>query len=68
MDNQAQLLTVNEAASELRLGRSFVYAHLIASGALPTVRPGGKRAVRIRRSDLSDYVAKLASSSPPLDS
>jgi excisionase family DNA binding protein len=48
-----RLLTVEEARTELNIGRTLIY-HLIYSGALPVVRVG--RALRIRRRDLDAYV------------
>ena len=50
------MLTAEEAASELRLGRSTVY-ELMASHALKFVKVG--RARRIRRADLEEYVRSL---------
>lgn len=43
------LLTVNEAANTLRIGRSTLYA-MMARGELPRVRIAG--ATRIRRADV----------------
>lgn len=48
------LLTVPEAAAELRLHRATVY-RLIAEGALPVVRVT-RRGVRINRDALNEYV------------
>jgi putative molybdopterin biosynthesis protein len=49
------LLTAEEVAHELRLGRSKVF-EMLARGELPRVRIG--RAVRIRRTDLERWVAE----------
>lgn len=59
---QRLLLSVAEVAAELGCGRDTVYA-LLATGALPSVRLGG-RLRRIRRSDLTAYVESLAASTP----
>jgi excisionase family DNA binding protein len=59
MERTTELLTIGEAAAELRLGRSFVYANLIASGQLPTVRIS-PRAVRVRRVDLLAWIDRLS--------
>jgi excisionase family DNA binding protein len=52
----AMLLTVEEAARELRVGRARVFG-LIKNGELRSVKIGGSR--RIRRTDLAGYVASL---------
>ena len=59
---QRLLLSVAEVAAELGCGRDTVYA-LLSSGALPSVRLGG-RLRRIRRADLNRYVDALAESTP----
>ena len=59
---QRLLLSVAEVAAELGCGRDTVYA-LLTSGALPSVRLGG-RLRRIRRADLNRYVDALAESTP----
>jgi len=59
---QRLLLSVAEVAAELGCGRDTVYA-LLTSGALPSVRLGG-RLRRIRRADLTRYVDALAESTP----
>ena len=59
---QRMLLSVAEVAAELGCGRDTVYA-LLTSGALPSVRLGG-RLRRIRRADLNRYVDTLAESTP----
>jgi len=59
---QRMLLSVAEVATELGCGRDTVYS-LLTSGALPSVRLGG-RLRRIRRTDLTAYVESLATSSP----
>ena len=59
---QRLLLSVAEVAAELGCGRDTVYA-LLTSGALPSVRLGG-RLRRIRRTDLTAYVDSLTASTP----
>ncbi len=59
---QRLLLSVAEVAAELGCGRDTVYA-LLSSGALPSVRLGG-RLRRIRRTDLTAYVESLGASCP----
>jgi excisionase family DNA binding protein len=53
----AALLTVSEASRFLGIGRSFMYSRLLQTGEISTVRLG--RAVRIPRSSLDEYVARL---------
>lgn len=55
-DNASVLMTPEEAADALRIGRSTCY-ELLASGALASVRIGRSR--RIPRQALDDYVASL---------
>lgn len=55
-DETKLLLTVNEAASLLSLGRSKTY-ELVRAGVIPSVRITGSR--RIKVSDLLVYVAAL---------
>jgi excisionase family DNA binding protein len=52
-----ELLTVEQAADILKIGRTKVY-ELISGGELRTVTIG--RCRRIRRSDLQAYIAQLA--------
>ena len=52
------LLTVEQAAAELGIGRTTMYA-LIRDGVVDSVRIGRLR--RLRRSDLATYVAQLDS-------
>jgi len=52
----ALLLTPEEAARALRVGRSKVY-DLMRSGALRSVKIGGSR--RVSATALADYVARL---------
>ena len=59
---QRLLLSVAEVAAELGCGRDTVYA-LLTSGALPSVRLGG-RLRRIRRTDLTTYVESLTATTP----
>lgn len=51
------VITVEEAARELRCGRTTIYA-LIRDGDLPSVRIGTLR--RIRTNDLRTYIDRLA--------
>ena len=53
---QRLLLTVEEAADCLCVGRTYMF-DLIASGVVPSVRIGKLR--RVRREDLERYVASL---------
>jgi len=46
-------MTVDEVRQHLAVSRTYVY-HLLASGAIPSVRLG--RARRIRPSDLAEYI------------
>jgi excisionase family DNA binding protein len=55
-ENPTRLMTVDEVARELSVGRTFVW-ELTAAGRLPTVRLG--RLVRIRPEDLRRYVDQL---------
>lgn len=59
---QRLLLSVAEVAAELGCGRDTVYT-LLTSGALPSVRLGG-RLRRIRRTDLTEYVESLSTCMP----
>ncbi len=54
-DQEPILLTVEEVAEALQVGRSMVYG-LIQAGSLPAIRLGRLR--RIRRSDLREWVEK----------
>jgi excisionase family DNA binding protein len=56
MPENTQLLTVLEAAQELRIARSSVYK-LMSRGELKSVHVGTRRL--IRRSDLESFVAAL---------
>lgn len=51
------LLTVEEAAEELRIGRTRMYA-LIATGEVPSVKVGGSR--RVLYDELAAYLRRLA--------
>jgi excisionase family DNA binding protein len=53
---ERMLLTVEEAAEVLRVGRSLMY-EMIARGAIKTVRIGRLR--RIRPEALAEYIASL---------
>lgn len=59
---ESTLLELREAAAVLALGRSSVYS-LVRSGRLRAVRPAGGE-LRIRRSDLDDFVAALEPVAP----
>jgi len=50
------LLTVEEAADRLSVGRTYMF-ELIRSGTVPSVRVGKLR--RVRPEDLEGYVAAL---------
>jgi excisionase family DNA binding protein len=52
----AKLLTVNEAADRLHVGRARIY-DLIAQGAITSVKIGGSR--RISDHEVDDYIARL---------
>ncbi|WP_407653543.1 helix-turn-helix domain-containing protein [Actinoplanes oblitus] len=56
-DAESPVLTVEEAAKLLRVGRTTVY-DLIRNGRLASVRMGRLR--RIRHADLADYLSDLA--------
>lgn len=56
LDNTALLLTVEEAAARLRIGRSTVY-ELIRTGELETVQIGRSR--RVVPESVADYVGRL---------
>ena len=52
------LLTTAETAAILKVGRKAISVW-VNQGALPAVRLGpGKRPIRIRRTDLEDFVAQ----------
>lgn len=52
----ALLLTVDEAASQLSIGRSHLYEYLL-SGSLPSIRIGRSR--RIATRDLNAFIERL---------
>jgi excisionase family DNA binding protein len=55
---QSELLTAEEAAERLRVGKQWIYRH-IASGDLPALRLGAELGpVRIDSADLADYLAR----------
>lgn len=56
------MLTVEEAATSLRLSKSYV-KKLIAAGKMPSVKVGRCRRVRLR--DLGAYVSNLDTTGPP---
>jgi excisionase family DNA binding protein len=58
------LLTVEEAAQGLRIGRTLMY-ELISTGAVVSVQVGRLR--RIRPADLDAYVAELAAAPTDID-
>jgi excisionase family DNA binding protein len=51
------LFTITEASEKLNLTRSYVYAALVTTGVLPTVRIGRRRLIAAR--DLAEYVETL---------
>jgi len=51
-----ELLTPEEAAGRLRIGRTFIYS-LLRQGAIPSVKIGRARRVRVR--DVDEYVRNL---------
>jgi excisionase family DNA binding protein len=53
---QVVLLTVEEAAERLRIGRTSMY-HLVSTGAIETVTVGRLR--RVPAECLAEYVARL---------
>ena len=55
--HETVLLRIAEAGAELRVSKATVY-RLIASGDLPVVHVGARRASRIRRDDLAAYIAR----------
>src|SRR5207237_10775974 len=55
MDTDVQLLSLAEVARRLSIGRSYLYAKLIAPGVILTVRLG--RAVRVPRIAVDASVA-----------
>ena len=57
-EGQTLLLTTEEAADELRIGRTRMYA-LIKSGEVVSVKVGGSR--RVPRGDLAAYIGRLVS-------
>lgn len=59
----AALLTISEACDFLRVGRSYLYSKLLATGEIPSVRLG--RAVRIPKTGLDAYVARLTENVAP---
>lgn len=56
MSNDDELLTVEDVADTLKIGRTTVY-ELMASGDLPSVTI--RRCRRVLRSDLNAYIARL---------
>lgn len=60
------LLTVPEAAAELRIDRTTVYT-LISDGRLKAhnlAKPGARSKTRIHRDDLNAFIATCATSKP----
>ena len=60
-ERTALLLTVTEAADQLRIGRTLMY-HLISTGQVASVTVGRLR--RIRPDDLAAYTSSLDVTSP----
>lgn len=56
------LLTVQQVADRLAMSRSWVYAALIYTGVLPSVKCGTSR--RIRLTDLERYIDGLRTDEP----
>jgi len=54
----AEILTAREIADALKISQSYTY-RLLALGIIPTLHLG--RAVRVRKSDLEDFVTKSVS-------
>jgi excisionase family DNA binding protein len=50
------LLTVRQVAEELQIGKTTTF-RLLASGAIPSIRIGGKL-LRVRRADLDRWLAE----------
>jgi excisionase family DNA binding protein len=59
---QKLLFTITEVSERLNLHRSYVYAALVTTGILPTVRIGRRRLIAAR--DLVEYVEKLRAQRP----
>jgi len=58
MTADALLLTPEQAAKRLNVARSFLYGHLLMTGALASVKIGSK-CRRIPARSLEEYVARL---------
>ena len=59
MNSSRDLMTLPEAARELRVCRATLYRRVLKPGGLRTVTIG--KSVRVRRSDLDAYLDALAS-------
>ena len=55
------LMTVEEVADHLRIGRTRVYAYM-STGELPSVRVGKSR--RVRRADVETFIEQHLSDGP----
>jgi excisionase family DNA binding protein len=53
-----RLLSVREVAGRLALSENSIY-RLIANGRLVGVRPTGTTAIRVRSSDLEEFIIRL---------
>ena len=59
VDEMPDLLTVEQVARRLSMGRSFVYETLIRTGRLRVVRLG--KSVRVPRRQVDEFLAELES-------
>ncbi len=59
-EQPAMILTVNEAAGQLKVSTDVMY-NLVHTGRIPSFRPTGKRRgkILIRKSDLEAYVNRM---------
>lgn len=57
------LLRPDEVADYLRVRRNTVYK-MLANGEIPCICIGGRRALRVRRSDLAAYLERCATIAP----
>ena len=63
VSSQAVLLTVEEAAERLRIGRTSMY-RLVSTGVIETVTVGRLR--RVPSECLAEYVARLRQGAPSM--
>lgn len=57
ISNEPELMTPEEVAEYLRIKRNSVY-RMIANKELPCIRIGDRRALRVRRADLTAYLER----------